>query len=101
MASRTRFELDRAAWDRAAEEVGTRVVDEGSRRVLARAVDIAPVFTSDYVSGLDRETGIDAEGPYGRVFGRHWSTWIIELGSPRSPAFAPLRRALDSVTGGP
>lgn len=77
------------------------VVKARTERVFEEWQRIAPVFTGHYLSGGRVE--ISVEG--GRVIGRvivddpTGAAGLIEFGTEDTPAFAPLRRALQAVFG--
>ena len=92
----TRFDYHRRNADRVADDVGDDAVDDATDAVYRTAVGDAPVLFGDYRAGLRREVSRDGQGPIGRVIGGHWSSGIIAVGSPTSPAFGTLRNAVEA-----
>jgi hypothetical protein len=66
--------------------------------VGAEAVRIAQPISSRFADGIDTTTGIDADGPYGRVNANWWGSLFVELGTATQRPRAILRQALDART---
>lgn len=81
---------------------------DGARRTVARAVDAiipnvirhAPRDSGDYVRKIEGDVTREADGWTGRVIAGDWKSALIEWGTGGpgpTPAFAPLRRGVESA----
>lgn len=76
-----------------------RVLLEPAKRIAETAKRLAPRDQGDYIDGIEAEAGIENGEPLARVNANDFKSWWIEAGTGGpgpTPAFAPLRRALDS-----
>lgn len=77
-----------------------KVLDGRADDVVSEAKRLAPRgATGRYADGLEAITGMGDRGLVGRVNARHFTSHWIEFGTIRMRAFAPLRRALETVMG--
>lgn len=78
-----------------------RALLEPAERIAQRAKAIAPRDEGDYIDEIDTDSGIENGLPLARVNANNFKSWWIEAGTGGpgpTPAFAPLRRALDAET---
>ena len=70
---------------------------EVAELAAARVLEIAPEDEGDYKDGIKTDFGVDERGAYGRVNAFDYKSWWIEMGTVDTPAFAPLRTAVESL----
>lgn len=74
--------------------IADQVADEARR--------LAPVQFGDYREQIETDAGEENGKPVGRVVAAHFTSGLIEFGTGTpgpTPAFAPLRKAGESVVG--
>ncbi len=75
------------------------VADMGRRAELMRPVAVAasPVDTGRYVSSFETSSGVDGERAYGQLANTAPYAIDVEFGTSDTPAFAPLRVAMQAA----
>ena len=78
------------------------LLEAGAESVAERAREIARAEAydeGDYHDGIEAVVIETDEGLVGRVNANDWKSHLIEFGTVDTPAFAPLRRALEAEIG--
>jgi len=70
---------------------------EVAEEIASNARDLAPELSGDYKAGISVVAGEEDGESLARVNANDWKSGLIEFGTEDTPAFAPLRRAVESV----
>lgn len=76
------------------------VLKDMAEFVAEEAREIAPVDEGDYRDSLDSTVIFEDGMTKGIAFSDDYKALLVEFGTVDTPAFAPLRRALDRLRGG-
>lgn len=92
-----RFKRDRNMARNLLKQEGVEsAVDDALFDVYKEAKRLGGEVSDEYASGMRMRADVDRTRPYGRVEVDHPGWIAIEWGTAKTPAHAPLRRALEA-----